>query len=160
MLTIGDIGSGSFVRMKAAMVQHVETTRNTMFHQATATVRERLEAMCDTVMAELNKATRTIMISLFNDYMVELIGASAKRQSGVSPRELQLRASVRDVLRDADTVFALLPRGDSSIDGTSEEEPAEPVRSPVSETLRNDLANARQPFDNSAEAWREGTRWA
>jgi len=142
--------------MKSAMVRHVEGARDTMFEQATTTVKEHLESMRDIVTVLLWETKRGILLSVFRDYKAEWIGACADGQGGVSPRELELRASVRNVLRDADGVFAMLPRGDGLTSGASEEEPAEPAQGSVQEAPRDGLADAQQPFNNSAEAWHRG----
>lgn len=42
-------GRGSYVRMKDAMINHVNIVRNSMFREATNAVRERLAVMCQTV---------------------------------------------------------------------------------------------------------------
>jgi len=157
-LCAAEQGPGSFGRMKSAMVRHVEGARDTMFQQATTTVKESLEAMRGIVTAQLSETTREILASVFRDYKAEWVGAGAGAdgQGGMSPRELELRASVRNVLRDADGVFALLLRGDGLAGGASEEEPAEPAQGLVQETPRDSLADAQQPFDISAEAWHRG----
>lgn len=43
-------GTGSYARMKDAMINHVEIVRGTMFHDATEAVRARLSEMCRSVM--------------------------------------------------------------------------------------------------------------
>ncbi len=119
--------------MKSAMVQHVETASNTMFHQATATVKELLDAICGVVATLLKEKTGAVITSVYRDYRVELIGMGpVNRQDGVLPCELELRASVRTLLQDVDSAFTLLPRGDGVNDEAPEEEPAEPIQDPVS----------------------------
>lgn len=120
MLIIDDVGAGSFARMKAAMVDHVETARNTMFNQATATTKVHLEAIRGKVEAQLRMTTGAILRSVCRDYIAEFVGTGVNRCGGVSPRELELRARVKKVLRDADNAFTLLP--EATVPRTSSEE--------------------------------------
>jgi len=137
------IGTGSFARMKSAMVEHVETARNTMFSQATATTKERLEAIRGEVEAQLDKTALAILRSVCRDYIAEFVGTGVNRCSKVSPRELELRASVKRVLRDADDAFTLLPkaivpRTSSSVNRCSRVSPCElELRTGMKRVLRD-----------------------
>jgi len=131
-----------------------------MFHQATAVVKKRLEQMCDSLRSTLNETTRKIMISVCQDYRIEVIGVDARRRSQVSLPELQLRASVKDVLRGVDDAFhALLPRSESPTDedtpdeDTSDEESSEPIHDPVPDQPPSGLASIQQLFYDSPEVW-------
>ncbi|KAI1478877.1 Dynamin family-domain-containing protein [Daldinia eschscholtzii] len=99
-------GPGSFNRMKAAMANHVETTRYTMFNEATDTVKEQLEAMCRTVQKRLSDEMEDMFNTIFRDYMKVLVGTTVDRHAKLPPQELAMRANVNDFLQHCDSMFA------------------------------------------------------
>lgn len=62
-------GMGSYNRMKAAMTEHVEKVRNTMFHSAAKTVKTQLEAMCKTLERQMNEEMENMFGTIFREYM-------------------------------------------------------------------------------------------
>lgn len=133
---MGDVGTGSFSRMKAAMVHHVEAARSTMFHEATKMVKEHLLAMCDVVETELSSKADEICKKLYIDCILEF-GDEAEKEGGLDECDLQLRADIRDLLRHADDAFAFPDVG--STDGGPEVAPVESIQGPTPESDRDSL---------------------
>lgn len=117
-------GPGSYNRMKAAMANHVETSRYTMFNEATDTVKAQLEAMCRTVQKSLSDEMEDMFSSIFRDYMKVLgeyltitayiifdantttVGTTVDRHARLPPQELAMRADVNDFLQHCDLMFS------------------------------------------------------
>ncbi|KAI1134964.1 hypothetical protein F5Y05DRAFT_421688 [Hypoxylon sp. FL0543] len=95
-------GLGSFNRMKAAMAGHVENSRLTMFRDAADTVKTHLQAMCRTVEARLIAETEEMLNAIFRDYMKVLVHSHME----ISPEELEMRASLNNLLGLSDFMFA------------------------------------------------------
>lgn len=106
-----------YARMKDTMVSHVETSRSTMFRQATDFVQGKLEDMCATVKSQMNDKVREILDSVFHDYMTVIIGESAGDPANRIPRdELDYaKADVTAVLLSAATIFDLAREGGDSL---------------------------------------------
>ncbi|KAI1372650.1 hypothetical protein F4677DRAFT_431751 [Hypoxylon crocopeplum] len=99
-------GQGSFNRMKTAMSNHVDTSRNTMFREATDIVKARLDAMCRTVRVSMTDEMEEMFASVFRDYMRVLVGTTVDRHAKLPPEELAMRANVNNVLQGGDSMFA------------------------------------------------------
>lgn len=99
-------GTGSYNRMKMAMLNHVENSRNTMFEEATNTVKARLEAMCRSIRQQMDDQMEDMFSTIFRDYMRVLVGAKVERHARLDPKELAMRASVNDVLARGNALFA------------------------------------------------------
>lgn len=98
-------------------MSHVETSRSTMFRQATDFVQGKLEDMCITVKSKMEDKTREIVDAVFRDYMTVIIGASADDPANRMPRdELDyVKADVTAVLLSAATMFDLAREGGESL---------------------------------------------
>lgn len=94
--------------MKNIMVSHIESSRNTMFRQATDAVKGRLQDMSTVVEKQLSDKLKEICDSVFRDYMAVLVGVSVTGLTNrARPTELDcLKADVNVVLRSAATLFA------------------------------------------------------
>lgn len=113
------------------MVSHVDTTRRTMFRQATDAVKGRLEDLCTAVQVRLNDKAREILDSVFRDYMAVMVGATAGSHANRLQRnELDYaKADVKIVLQSASAVFRLAGSGgDGAIQEGSPKEDAEDQR--------------------------------
>ncbi|KAI1074397.1 hypothetical protein F5B20DRAFT_586283 [Whalleya microplaca] len=99
-------GTGSYARMKAAMAEHVDHSRHTMFRQATDVVKAQLEKMCRTVEEQMLNQIEDIFEAVFRDYMSVLVGTTVDRRSKISPQELAMRTNVNSVLLRGDSMFA------------------------------------------------------
>ncbi|KAI1659708.1 Dynamin family-domain-containing protein [Daldinia decipiens] len=125
-------GPGSYNRMKAAMANHVETSRHTMFNQATDTVKAQLEAMCRVVQKSLSDEMEDMFSSIFRDYMKVLVGTTVDRHAKLPPQELAMRANVNDFLQHCDLMFSPA-LGEAAVDeclkakGTTQRSEADPL---------------------------------
>ncbi|ETS86827.1 hypothetical protein PFICI_00655 [Pestalotiopsis fici W106-1] len=98
-------GTGSYARMKTAMIGHVELNKNTMFVQACNTVKTHLDAMCRTVQREMNEHVENIFDMVYRDYNTVLIGTTVGRPAKITPEERAIRSQVNSSLKKADTLF-------------------------------------------------------
>ncbi|KAK4218543.1 hypothetical protein QBC37DRAFT_437200 [Rhypophila decipiens] len=99
-------GPGSFMRMKAAMISHVERASKTMFQEATTAVRDQLGDMCRKVKSELEERVQALHARLAQDYLAVLIGADANAIAQMPRAERLLRSEMAPVLERADAAFA------------------------------------------------------
>ncbi|KAI0854147.1 Dynamin family-domain-containing protein [Daldinia vernicosa] len=126
-------GPGSYNRMKAAMANHVETSRYTMFNEATDTVKAELEAMCRTVQKSLSDQMEDMFSSIFRDYMKVLVGTEVDRRAKLSPEELAMRANVNNFLQHCDLMFSSV-LGEKTVDermktgDTTQTSEADPIK--------------------------------
>ncbi|GFF62689.1 hypothetical protein IFM60648_00689 [Aspergillus lentulus] len=81
---VAERGTGSFMRMKAAMVAHVEQARWTMFRDSMDTVKRAFEEMVEAVEAKMLSKNREILSFVKRDYMSAL-GGSVLVSSRVLP---------------------------------------------------------------------------
>ncbi|RHZ58383.1 uncharacterized protein CDV56_104314 [Aspergillus thermomutatus] len=72
---VAERGTGSFMRMKAAMAAHVEQTRWTMFRDSADTVKRALEEMVKAVEDKMLSKTQEILAFVKRDYMSALGGS-------------------------------------------------------------------------------------
>ncbi|KAM7187037.1 hypothetical protein V8F33_011456 [Rhypophila sp. PSN 637] len=99
-------GPGSFMRMKAAMISHVDRARGTMFQEATTAVRDQLGDMCRKMKSELEERVQALHARLAQDYLAVLIGADANAIAQMPRAERLLRSEMAPVLERADAAFA------------------------------------------------------
>ncbi|KAF2995752.1 hypothetical protein E8E14_003295 [Neopestalotiopsis sp. 37M] len=98
-------GPGSYARMKAAMIDHVESNKNSMFVQACNTVKTHLDAMCRTVQREMNEHVENIFDMVYRDYNTVLIGTTVGRPAKLTPEERAIRSRVDSSLKKVDMLF-------------------------------------------------------
>ncbi|KAI1780219.1 hypothetical protein F4818DRAFT_437499 [Hypoxylon cercidicola] len=102
----GERGSGSYNRMKAAMRDHVDTARYTMFHEAAQTVKARLEDLCQTITQQMEDEMDRIFDMIFREYMQVVVGTTIDHQDRRFPMELSMRSNVDELLQRSDSLFA------------------------------------------------------
>ncbi|GFF68332.1 hypothetical protein IFM62136_07245 [Aspergillus lentulus] len=81
---VAERGTGSFMRMKAAMVAHVEQASWTMFRDSTDTVKRAFEEMVEAVEAKMLSKNREILFFVKRDY-TSALGGSVLVSSRVLP---------------------------------------------------------------------------
>ncbi|KAK3319346.1 hypothetical protein B0H66DRAFT_591910 [Apodospora peruviana] len=108
-------GPGSYMRMKEAMVSHVERTRRTMFRDATNGVQEQLETMCKTVKQQIENSTQDLHSRLTRDYLAVLVGIDIAAFRTVPRAERLLRAEMAPLLAKTDHAFARVARGNDDV---------------------------------------------
>ncbi|KAI0200253.1 hypothetical protein F4808DRAFT_470663 [Astrocystis sublimbata] len=102
-------GTGSYARMKAMMMDHVETVRNSMFDDATEAVRKHLDDMCDSLKNDFELIMRANFRKLSEEYMRILIGFNPSGQpwnKSRSPDAMDRQSRVYKVLLRGDLSFA------------------------------------------------------
>ncbi|CZR50756.1 uncharacterized protein PAC_00630 [Phialocephala subalpina] len=93
-------GGGQYARMRAHMANHVDTTRNNMFAESCAEVKERLLLMCQTVEQTMAARADEVFLCMQRDYM-EVISGTALPQGQTMPKwERTMRAQVAKVIED------------------------------------------------------------
>ncbi|KAJ4414149.1 hypothetical protein N0V82_008116 [Gnomoniopsis sp. IMI 355080] len=112
-ICVAESGKGSYMRMKSAMVSHVDEVRHTMFHQAGRTVRQDLDKICTTSEVAIHKLIEELYTRMKQDYFSVLV------QGNLPEAEKKLRASMRKDLVEADLWFTVAPREDfANLDGS------------------------------------------
>ncbi|KAF2503115.1 hypothetical protein BU16DRAFT_29835 [Lophium mytilinum] len=133
------VGTGMFVRMKGIMAGHVEQEKNSMFRDATDTVKERLSKMVETVDESMRERGDAIFENMRRDYMA-ILGGVHIRPGEVMPRaERMLRKNVLDFLLSADDHFKAVLDGEvDEIVEEAKDEPAEEDKESDFEEMQDD----------------------
>ncbi|KAI0964750.1 hypothetical protein F4678DRAFT_486458 [Xylaria arbuscula] len=101
-----EYGPGSYARMKESMADHVETTRHSMFNDATEVVKEALQEMCLSVMEDISQSIDGVFNTVCAEYMRTLVGTEPGRTGDITPEELEMRSHVYKILLISDNMFA------------------------------------------------------
>ncbi|KAI8946002.1 hypothetical protein F4801DRAFT_566054 [Xylaria longipes] len=99
-------GTGSYARMKHAMISHVETARGSMFYDAAEVVKGQLYEMSQSVMKDIGDSIQAVFDTVCMDYMRTLVGTGVDRSKKTSRKELKMRQYVYEILLRGDTMFA------------------------------------------------------
>jgi len=97
-------GQGSFKRMKTFMLQHVDSTKQTMFAESTDDIKRRITVMLKDVHDQLEASLDEIFLSMKRNYtqLVIAVRGNAERL----PREQRMmRKEVLDVVNGAKSIF-------------------------------------------------------
>ncbi|KAI1322901.1 hypothetical protein F5Y16DRAFT_403978 [Xylariaceae sp. FL0255] len=123
-ICVDERGPGSYQRMKAAMANHVDVARHSMFRQATETVKSRLQVLCRALKHSMSESvedlydkmnpyfTRFYMLASnstipsFVDYMRTLGGTEIDRSAKLPRDQIEMRNRVKEILRVCDQSFA------------------------------------------------------
>ncbi|KAK5634142.1 hypothetical protein RRF57_009856 [Xylaria bambusicola] len=104
IICTNEYGAGSYARMKAAMLDHVDTARHTMFDSATNEVKHELGIMCRNAMEDICAIIDTIFTTITTEYM--LGDTSSHMPKILTPSELEMRSRVYKVLLGSNKTFA------------------------------------------------------
>lgn len=99
-------GTGSYKRMKAAMVEHVTANQETMFQQACDQVQTSLDAMCTVVSKSMLDRADGIYTMIQRDYF-SIIG-NVQLNERMSREERHARGNVDDAISALDTMFKVV----------------------------------------------------
>ena len=105
---VDEHGPGSYMRMKAAMTQHVDVQRHVMFQQSVDEVRSQLKTLLKDLEAKMNDKTDEIFVSIKRDYRAVLGGGEGVPQGQLLPRSERL--SRKEILRIIDGIEAVFRR--------------------------------------------------
>ncbi|KAJ3577378.1 hypothetical protein NPX13_g3190 [Xylaria arbuscula] len=111
-------GQGSYARMKAAMGEHVDTVRHTMFENAAMAVNDILEEMCRGVMENISDSIEAVFETISTEYMRTLVGTETGIPRMLNPDELDMRRSVSKKLLRINHIFAAV-LGESAAEASS-----------------------------------------
>ncbi len=101
-----EIDSGQFVRMKAAMADHVSTVRHSMYDKSTKYVQRLLKEMLKQAEDSLHVKADEIFWGIKRDYTSVVVGQDASKKQQLLPREQRaLRRGVLDIVEGAESVF-------------------------------------------------------
>ncbi|KAI3323344.1 hypothetical protein HD806DRAFT_496329 [Xylariaceae sp. AK1471] len=142
-------GQGSYARMKAAMANHVDNVRYSMFQDATKVVKGQLEAMCRAVKQDIADSIQGIFDTIFIDYMRTLVGTEVDRSAKLPREELDMRRSVYKVLLLGDKMFAPV-LGETAFEASDDaagDDPA-PLATPAAKSME---ATADEAIPDEAE---------
>ncbi|KAE8553079.1 hypothetical protein EYB25_004458 [Talaromyces marneffei] len=119
-ICVEERGSGSFMRMKAAMSSHVSSCRTSMFEKSVDEVQAALDRMRQTIEEALLAKTDTTLMSLKRDYRSAVVG-SQSTAGGTLPREK--RAALQEILQhinDCETSYKELTQPETKMEVSSE----------------------------------------
>ena len=101
-----EIGSGQFLRMKAAMADHVSTVRHSMYDKSTKHVQRLLKEMLKQAEDSLHAKADEVFLGIKRDYTSVVVGQDASKKQQLLPREQRaLRRGVLDIVEGAESVF-------------------------------------------------------
>ncbi|KAI0432051.1 hypothetical protein F5Y09DRAFT_302853 [Xylaria sp. FL1042] len=101
-----EYGTGSYARMKEAMVNHVDTIRHSMFGESAEVVKESLEAMCRTVFKDISESIEAIFNIICTEYRRTLVGNETNLSRKTSLKELDMWSRVNQILLRSNKMFA------------------------------------------------------
>ncbi|KAL5121484.1 hypothetical protein ACEQ8H_000556 [Pleosporales sp. CAS-2024a] len=104
-------GTGSFKRMKDHMSAYIDQYRQTMFNDATYTVKRHLDSLCKELEKVMEDKSDEIYVMMKMDYTRVLGGVNVAPTALLSKAERALRAAVKDVLGSIDEQFGPIARG-------------------------------------------------
>jgi hypothetical protein len=104
-------GKGSFVRMKANMSDHVDSSRHHMFEKAMRKVRDNLNQICDQLHKDMEAKSEEIFKAMKQNYTSALGGASAAQIAEIEEKERVLKAETKEVLLSVNEQFRALANG-------------------------------------------------
>ncbi|KAF2688782.1 hypothetical protein K458DRAFT_414486 [Lentithecium fluviatile CBS 122367] len=107
-------GPGSYMRMKAHMVGHVDRQRHTMFTFAAKTVEHQLTNMCKGLEEKMANKSDEIFAVMHADYMRVLGGVNVS-QNVMSREEKGMRTEIKVILDEVDSQFQRI--SDGELDG-------------------------------------------
>ncbi|KZL84766.1 tat pathway signal sequence [Colletotrichum incanum] len=106
-ICVAESGPGSYARMKNHMVNHVESSRHTMFRHSTDSVKEQLQTLCKRVEDEMAQQVQDIYNLLARDYLAVIVGIDNNvKHTGLPRAERLLRAEMCPILEKTGQWFA------------------------------------------------------
>ncbi|KAH7117730.1 hypothetical protein B0J11DRAFT_90327 [Dendryphion nanum] len=101
-------GTGSFARMKTAMLSHVEANRHKMFKSATETITNHLKQMCRDLEEKMANKADEVFANMQKDYLTVLGGVSVDQATAMPESERAIRKQVQALLFTVDPQFESL----------------------------------------------------
>lgn len=86
------------------MSEHVSETRITMFENATAEVRDKLETMCEQVGKTMRGRVERMFQEIARDYMT-IVGSESGRDRGMGKSEKLARRMVENAIAQSEVAF-------------------------------------------------------
>lgn len=116
-------GTGSFARMKAAMINHVTLERNTMFQSSADNVRSQLSTMVKELEVNMNDKTDEVYLAMRRDYNAVLGGGEVPQNGEILPKTQRLvRKEMMRIIDGVEKLFSKIAGLD--FDDEDEEEKA------------------------------------
>ena len=144
---VDERGSGSFMRMKGHMLNHVEQRKDSMFEEATESVKDRLRQMRLDVEEHMREETETVFQAMRSEYFAVIVGT--KLPDGyVMPRdERKLRRDFDDLIKEADERFRRVIDGEEDPEDmkeNSEEKPSEELEKISEDVMMKDVEDGKE----------------
>ena len=98
-------GPGSYMRMKAAMTEHVERKRHIMFEDSTKEIRKRLSAMTRAVEETMNNKADEVFEAMSRDYRHVLGGAKVPHGEVVPKWHRTMQKDVMTIIEGVEQIF-------------------------------------------------------
>ncbi|KAK4442989.1 nuclear GTPase SLIP-GC [Podospora aff. communis PSN243] len=119
-------GPGSYARMKAHMINHVDLIRRTMFRGATNVVRNQLQDLGRKISDQLFLQMQELHARLSHDYLAALFGADIAKVDGIPRAERMLRSEMIPLLEAVDSQFEhLVPKSETKPETKPEDVPVD-----------------------------------
>ena len=105
-------GSGSFMRMRNAMSQHVGQEKNNMFYASTQAVQNQLKKMVSGVEEDMLAKADEVFMAIKRDYTSAVLGDNSLSSSTILPRgQRVMREDVLSIVEDAERIFERVAAG-------------------------------------------------
>lgn len=113
-------GKGSFMRIKAHMLDHVGQQKGTMFRSATESIKNHLREMCLRIEKQMKNETEQVFQTMRNEYFAVVVGTKFSEVYAMSAEELKLRRDIAELIQEADEGFRCVLGGEegSSAEGS------------------------------------------
>jgi hypothetical protein len=105
---VNEHGPGSFKRIKAIMVDHVDRQAKMMFEHAVECVKEHLRQMRLEIEQDMTNEVEEVLGQMRQEYFAVIIGEKLPDGYVMSKQERVLRREIADLIQNADKTFRLV----------------------------------------------------
>ncbi|KAL9114844.1 MAG: hypothetical protein Q9227_001087 [Pyrenula ochraceoflavens] len=156
-------GPGSFMRMKALMLQHVSGARHEMFSQSCETVKTALKKLIEGLEARMQAEVHETSRHIRRDYTSALLGQQIMTGQQLPKEAKTLRRTVNETVEGAEDVFKRVVGLDTEGDEqqkerikADEDDEMEGIKSETDRQADNDveMGNIKNEADNHTDTMR------
>jgi hypothetical protein len=122
---IDERGSGSYMRMKAHMLDHVNQRMGTMFWSATESVKSYLRKMRLEIEEHMKKETDLVFQTMTSEYFAVVVGTKLPEGYVIPREERKLKRDIGDLIHEADERFRHVLVGEGDPEQGTPQAPAE-----------------------------------
>lgn len=122
---VDERGSGSYMRMKAHMLDHVNQRMGTMFWSATESVKNYLRKMRLEIEEHMKNETELVFQAMRSEYFAIVVGTKLPEGYVIPREERKLKRDIGDLIHEADERFRRVLVGEGDPKQGSPQAPAE-----------------------------------